>query len=86
MTAGPPGQGSIIAIQICFAGSREKGAGLHDMIRAWDGGEGCLMNDVGTKLFLMQTGSVERMLRVVCEFFSFPLDLFEVVRVDVDVY
>jgi hypothetical protein len=77
MTAGPPGQGSIIAVQMCFAGSREKGNEFHDMIRGWDDGSGCLMNDVGTKLYLMQSGSVERLLRAVCtllfSFFSFLL-------------
>jgi hypothetical protein len=56
-------QNSIIAIHICFTGSREKGGEIHDMIRAWDNGQSCLMNDVGSKLFLMQTGSIERMLR-----------------------
>lgn len=71
MTAGPPGQVSIMAVHICFSGSREKGVEFHDMIKAWDSGhgngEGCMMNDVGTKLYLMQTGSVERLLRTVCE-------------------
>jgi hypothetical protein len=70
LIAGPPGQGSIIAVQMCFVGSREKGVEILDLIRAWDGGgggEGCLMNDVGTKLFLLQTKSVERMLGTVCE-------------------
>ena len=69
MSAGPPGQGSIIAIQICFTGSRERGAEFHDLIRAWDNGRGCLMNDVGTKLYLMQTGTVERLLKAICESF-----------------
>ncbi|TDL16930.1 hypothetical protein BD410DRAFT_794846 [Rickenella mellea] len=61
-TAGPADKDSVIVVQICYVGSREKGHDFLEAISSWDG-ERCLLNEVDEKTFLHQQDSVAQILR-----------------------
>lgn len=62
LTAGPAGKDSLMVVQMCFIGSREKGQEYLAAISSWDG-EKCLLNEVDEKSFLHQQDSVAQVLR-----------------------
>lgn len=62
LTAGPAGKDSLMVIQMCYVGSREKGQEYLNAISSWDG-EKCLLNEVDEKSFLHQQDSVAQVLR-----------------------
>lgn len=62
LTAGPAGQDSLVVIQMCYIGSKEKGQEFLTAISSWDG-EKCLLNEVDEKSFLHQQDSVAQVLR-----------------------
>ncbi|KAF9783970.1 hypothetical protein BJ322DRAFT_888554 [Thelephora terrestris] len=62
LTAGPAGQDSLVVIQMCYVGPKEKGMEYLQAISSWDG-EGCLLNEVNEKAFLNQQDSVAQVLR-----------------------
>ena len=62
LTAGPAGKDSLMVVQMCYVGSREKGQEYLDAILSWDG-ERCLLNEVDEKSFLHQQDSVAQVLR-----------------------
>ncbi|KAF9222412.1 hypothetical protein BS17DRAFT_708869 [Gyrodon lividus] len=62
LTAGPPGQDSLVAVQMCYVGPKVKGQEFLQAISSWDG-ERCLLNEVDEKSFLHQQDSVAQVLR-----------------------
>ncbi|KAJ3923870.1 hypothetical protein F5877DRAFT_87332 [Lentinula edodes] len=62
LTAGPKGKDSLIVIQMCYVGSREKGQEYLAALASWDG-EKSLLNEVNEKSFLHQQDSVAQVLR-----------------------
>ncbi|KAF8911577.1 hypothetical protein CPB84DRAFT_1762274 [Gymnopilus junonius] len=62
LTAGPAGKDSLMVVQMCYVGSREKGQEYLAAISSWDG-ERCLLNEVDEKSFLHQQDSVAQVLR-----------------------
>ncbi|KAJ3758077.1 hypothetical protein EV360DRAFT_44718 [Lentinula raphanica] len=62
LTAGPAGKDSLVVIQMCYVGSREKGQEYLAVLASWDG-EKCLLNEVNEKSFLHQQDSVAQILR-----------------------
>lgn len=62
LTAGPANEDSLVAIQMCYIGPREKGVEYLQAISSWDG-ETCLLNEVNEKEFLNQQDSVAQVLR-----------------------
>ncbi|KAF9649484.1 hypothetical protein BDM02DRAFT_3113707 [Thelephora ganbajun] len=62
LTAGPADQDSLVVIQMCYIGPKEKGAEYLQAISSWDG-ESCLLNEVNEKAFLNQQDSVAQVLR-----------------------
>ncbi|RDB24969.1 hypothetical protein Hypma_007396 [Hypsizygus marmoreus] len=62
LTAGPAGKDSLVVVQMCYVGSREKGQEYLAAISSWDG-ERCLLNEVDEKSFLHQQDSVAQVLR-----------------------
>ncbi|KAL9712103.1 hypothetical protein Ac2012v2_005179 [Leucoagaricus gongylophorus] len=62
LTAGPAGKDSLMVVQMCYVGSREKGQEYLAAISSWDG-EKCLLNEVDEKSFLHQQDSVAQVLR-----------------------
>ena len=62
LTAGPVGKDSLMVVQMCYVGSREKGQEYLAAILSWDG-ERCLLNEVDEKSFLHQQDSVAQVLR-----------------------
>ncbi|KAF5375532.1 hypothetical protein D9615_009195 [Tricholomella constricta] len=62
LTAGPAGKDSLVVVQMCYLGSREKGQEYLAAISSWDG-ERCLLNEVDEKSFLHQQDSVAQVLR-----------------------
>ena len=62
LTAGPAGKDSLMVVQMCYVGSREKGQEYLAAILSWDG-EHCLLNEVDEKSFLHQQDSVAQVLR-----------------------
>ncbi|KAJ8509300.1 hypothetical protein ONZ45_g8515 [Pleurotus djamor] len=62
LTAGPPGQDSLVVIQMCYIGPKEQGQEFLSAISSWDG-ERCLLNEVDEKSFLHQQDSVAQVLR-----------------------
>ncbi|KAI0701004.1 hypothetical protein C8T65DRAFT_709583 [Cerioporus squamosus] len=62
LTAGPANQDSLIVIQMCYVGPKEKGLEFLQAISSWDG-ERCLLNEVNEKSFLNQQDSVAQVLR-----------------------
>ncbi|KDR75581.1 hypothetical protein GALMADRAFT_248067 [Galerina marginata CBS 339.88] len=62
LTAGPAGKDSLMVVQMCYIGSREKGHEYLSAISSWDG-ERCLLNEVDEKSFLHQQDSVAQVLR-----------------------
>lgn len=62
LTAGPANQDSLVVIQICYIGPKEKGLEYLQAISSWDG-ESCLLNEVNEKAFLNQQDSVAQVLR-----------------------
>ncbi|KAL1741742.1 hypothetical protein HDZ31DRAFT_84630 [Schizophyllum fasciatum] len=62
LTAGPADKDSLVVIQLCYLGPRERGQEFMLAISAWDG-EKCLLNEVDEKSFLHQQDSVAQVLR-----------------------
>ena len=62
LTAGPQGKDSLVVIQMCYVGPREKGQEFLTAISSWTG-ERCLLNEVDEKSFLHQQDSVAQVLR-----------------------
>ncbi|KAI0669532.1 hypothetical protein C8Q78DRAFT_1080249 [Trametes maxima] len=62
LTAGPADKDSLVVIQMCYVGPREKGMEYLQAISSWDG-ERCLLNEVNEKSFLKQQDSVAQVLR-----------------------
>jgi FAD/FMN-containing dehydrogenase len=62
LTAGPADKDSLVVIQLCYVGPRERGAEFLQAISAWNG-EPCLLNEVDEKSFLNQQDSVAQVLR-----------------------
>ena len=62
LTAGPAGKDSLVVVQMCYIGPREKGQEYLQAISSWDG-ERCLLNEVDEKNFLHQQDSVAQILR-----------------------
>ncbi|KAF7295948.1 FAD-binding PCMH-type domain-containing protein [Mycena kentingensis (nom. inval.)] len=62
LTAGPEGKDSLIVVQMCYIGPKEKGQEYLLAISSWDG-EKCLLNEVNEKSFLHQQDSVAQVLR-----------------------
>lgn len=71
-TAGPTGKGSLVVVQICYIGPREKGREFLEAIGSWDG-EPCILNEVSEKTFLHQQDSVAQILRGKCELMLSPM-------------
>ena len=55
-------QDSLVVIQMCFVGPRERGMAFLHAISSWDG-ERCLLNEVNEKSFLRQQDSIAQVLR-----------------------
>jgi hypothetical protein len=62
LTAGPAGEDSLVVVQLCYVGPRERGLEFLHALSAWDG-EPCLLNEVDEKSFLNQQDSVAQVLR-----------------------
>ncbi|KAG5642207.1 hypothetical protein DXG03_003398 [Asterophora parasitica] len=62
LTAGPAGKDSLVVVQMCYVGTREKGQEYLAAISSWTG-ERCLLNEVDEKSFLHQQDSVAQVLR-----------------------
>ena len=62
LTAGPADKDSLVVIQMCYAGPKEKGMEYLQAISSWDG-ERCLLNEVNEKSYLNQQDSVAQVLR-----------------------
>ena len=62
LTAGPADKDSLVVIQMCYVGPKEKGMEYLQAISSWDG-ERCLLNEVNEKSFLNQQDSVAHILR-----------------------
>ncbi|KAM6502593.1 hypothetical protein JOM56_002570 [Amanita muscaria] len=62
LTAGPAGKDSLVVVQMCYVGPKEKGQEFLAAISSWDG-EKCLLNEVSEKSFLHQQDSVAQVLR-----------------------
>ncbi|XP_006461325.1 hypothetical protein AGABI2DRAFT_185602 [Agaricus bisporus var. bisporus H97] len=62
LTAGPAGKDSLMVVQMCYVGPREKGQEYLAAISSWDGGK-CLLNEIDEKSFLHQQDSVAQVLR-----------------------
>ncbi|KAI8971020.1 hypothetical protein BD414DRAFT_561311 [Trametes punicea] len=62
LTAGPADKDSLVVIQMCYVGPKEKGVEYLQAISSWDG-ERCLLNEVNEKSFLNQQDSVAQVLR-----------------------
>ena len=62
LTAGPADKDSLVVIQMCFVGPRERGMEYLQAISSWDG-ERCLLNEVNEKSFLKQQDSIAQVLR-----------------------
>ena len=62
LTAGPLGKDSLVVIQMCYVGTKEKGQEYLGALASWEG-ERNLLNDVDEKSFLHQQDSVAQVLR-----------------------
>ncbi|KAA1476957.1 hypothetical protein DENSPDRAFT_563398 [Dentipellis sp. KUC8613] len=62
LTAGPADKDSLVVIQICYVGPKEKGEEYLHAISSWTG-ERCLLNEVHEKSMLNQQDSVAQVLR-----------------------
>ncbi|KAJ7817277.1 hypothetical protein B0H14DRAFT_2842975 [Mycena olivaceomarginata] len=62
LTAGPEGKDSLIVVQMCYIGPKEKGQEYLQALSSWNG-ERCLLNEVHEKSFLHQQDSVAQVLR-----------------------
>jgi hypothetical protein len=62
LTAGPEGKDSLVVIQMCYAGPKEKGQEFLNAVSSWNG-ESSLLNEVDEKSFLHQQDSVAQVLR-----------------------
>ncbi|EED82635.1 predicted protein [Postia placenta Mad-698-R] len=62
LTAGPEDKDSLVVIQMCYVGPKEKGIEYLNAISSWDG-ERCLLNEVNEKSYLNQQDSVAQILR-----------------------
>ena len=73
LTAGPAGKDSLVVIQMCYIGPKEKGQEYLAAISSWDG-EKCLLNEVDEKGFLYQQDSVAQVLRGkgIVQYLPFP--------------
>ncbi|KAJ6631384.1 hypothetical protein B0H10DRAFT_1772978 [Mycena sp. CBHHK59/15] len=62
LTAGPEGKDSLIVVQMCYIGPKEKGQEYLLALSSWEG-ERCLLNEVNEKSFLHQQDSIAQVLR-----------------------
>ncbi|KAF9262681.1 hypothetical protein L218DRAFT_903717 [Marasmius fiardii PR-910] len=62
LTAGPPGKDSLVVIQLCYIGPKERGQDYLLAMAAWEGDKS-LLNEVHEKSFLHQQDSVAQVLR-----------------------
>ncbi|KAK1224609.1 hypothetical protein PQX77_012504 [Marasmius sp. AFHP31] len=62
LTAGPPGKDSLVVIQMCYVGPKEKGQEYLLALASWEGDKN-LLNDVHEKSYLHQQDSVAQVLR-----------------------
>ncbi|KAK7033819.1 FAD-binding PCMH-type domain-containing protein [Favolaschia claudopus] len=62
LTAGPEGKDSLVVVQMCYVGPKDKGQEYLLALSSWDG-ERCLLNEVHEKSFLHQQDSVAQVLR-----------------------
>ncbi|EIN06442.1 hypothetical protein PUNSTDRAFT_121659 [Punctularia strigosozonata HHB-11173 SS5] len=62
LTAGPKDQDSLVVIQMCYVGPKERGQEFLQLISSWEG-EPCLLNEVSEKSFLKQQDSIAQVLR-----------------------
>ncbi|KAJ7721491.1 hypothetical protein B0H16DRAFT_1602527 [Mycena metata] len=62
LTAGPEGKDSLIVVQMCYIGPKEKGQEYLLALSSWEG-ERCLLNEVNEKSFLHQQDSMAQVLR-----------------------
>ena len=53
LTAGPADKDSLVVIQLCYLGPRERGQEFMLAISSWDG-EKCLLNEVDEKSFTVE--------------------------------
>jgi hypothetical protein len=72
LTAGPEGKDSLVVIQMCYAGPKEKGQEFLNAVSSWNG-ESSLLNEVDEKSFLHQQDSVAQVLRGKGAFSFHPL-------------
>jgi len=70
LTAGPRSSGALVVIQLCYIGTREKGAEYLNAMLSWDGGS-CLLSEVHEKSFLNQQDSVAKVLKAAGKFSKF---------------
>ncbi|EIW73493.1 hypothetical protein TREMEDRAFT_73082 [Tremella mesenterica DSM 1558] len=62
ITAGPTDNSSIVAIQLCFSGSRSEGEVFVQAISSWDGGQS-IFRDFSERTFERQQVAVEEILK-----------------------
>ncbi|KAG7091291.1 hypothetical protein E1B28_010338 [Marasmius oreades] len=62
LTAGPPGKDSLVVIQMCYVGPKERGQEYALAMASWEGDK-CLLNEIHEKSFLHQQDSVAQVLR-----------------------
>ncbi|KAK7691920.1 hypothetical protein QCA50_005325 [Cerrena zonata] len=62
LTTGPANQDSLIVIQMCYVGPKEKGQEYLNAISSWDG-DRPILNEVNEKSYLNQQDSVAQVLR-----------------------
>ncbi|KAJ7099367.1 hypothetical protein B0H15DRAFT_920210 [Mycena belliarum] len=62
LTAGPEGKDSLVVVQMCYVGPKEKGQEYLLALSSWEG-ERCLLNEVHEKSFLHQQDSMAQVLR-----------------------
>ncbi|EJD08322.1 uncharacterized protein FOMMEDRAFT_16737, partial [Fomitiporia mediterranea MF3/22] len=63
LTAGPADKGSLVVVQLCYVGPKEKGREFLQALQSVESGEKCLLNEVCEKTFLSQQDSVAQILR-----------------------
>ena len=62
LTAGPADKDSLVVIQLCYVGPKERGIEYLHALSSWTG-EPCLLKEVHEKTFLSQQDSVAQVLR-----------------------
>lgn len=62
MTAGPPGSGAIVVVQMCFSGTRSEGEMYVQLVSSCDGGK-LIFRDFAERTFERQQVAVEEVLK-----------------------